>query len=96
MGKLPKMNFPRFNGENPKLWQSHCDNYFEMYAVESCVWVMRISLCTWSLWGWFFLSISDYSVRIASWTAFRAVRTAASWLFLGQQLASRTASSLAS
>jgi hypothetical protein len=39
MVKLPKMNFPRFDGENPKLWQSHYENYFEMYAVESCVWV---------------------------------------------------------
>jgi hypothetical protein len=38
--------------------------------------LMRISLYTWSLWGWFFL---------ASLIAFRAVRTAASWLFLGQQ-----------
>jgi hypothetical protein len=34
--------------------------------------LMGISLCTWSLWGWFFS---------ASWTTFRAVRTAASWLF---------------
>jgi hypothetical protein len=34
--------------------------------------MMGISLCTWSLWGWFFS---------ASWTAFRAVRTTASWLF---------------
>jgi hypothetical protein len=31
---------------------------------------MEISLCTWSLWGWFFS---------ASWTAFKAGRTAASW-----------------
>jgi hypothetical protein len=38
--------------------------------------MMGISLCTWSLWGWFFS---------ASWTAFRAARTAVSWLFLGQQ-----------
>jgi hypothetical protein len=45
------------------------------------------------------------AVRTTSWIAFRAVRTAASWLFfrtitssllLGQQLASRTTSSLAS
>jgi hypothetical protein len=31
--------------------------------------LMGISLCTWSLWGWFFS---------ASWTNFRAARTAAS------------------
>jgi hypothetical protein len=44
MGKLPKMNFPRFDGENPKLWQSHCDNYFKMYAIESCVWVRVVTM----------------------------------------------------
>jgi hypothetical protein len=47
---------------------------------------MEISLCTWSLWGWFFSAswTAFRAVRIASWTAFRAVRTAASaasWLF---------------
>jgi hypothetical protein len=30
--------------------------------------MIEISLCTWSLWGWFFS---------VSWTAFRAARTAA-------------------
>jgi hypothetical protein len=38
-GKLPKINFPMFDGENPKLRQSRCENYFEMYDVESSVWV---------------------------------------------------------
>jgi hypothetical protein len=37
MGKLPKMNFPKFESENPRLWQSHCENYFDMYAVDSSV-----------------------------------------------------------
>jgi hypothetical protein len=45
--------------------------------------VMGISLCTWSLWWWFFSAswTAFRAVRTASWTAFRAVRTAASWLF---------------
>jgi hypothetical protein len=43
--------------------------------VNSMVSMMEISLCIWSLWGWFFS---------ASWTAFRAVRTT-SWEQLGQQ-----------
>jgi hypothetical protein len=30
MGKLPKVNFPKFDGENQKLWQSHCESYFEI------------------------------------------------------------------
>jgi hypothetical protein len=46
--------------------------------------MMGISLCTWSLWGWFFFSASwtaFRAIRTTSWTAFREVRTAASWLF---------------
>jgi hypothetical protein len=34
LGKLPKMNFPKFESENPKLWQSRCETYFEMYGVD--------------------------------------------------------------
>jgi hypothetical protein len=43
-GKLPKLNFPKFDGDNPKLWKSHCENYFEMYSVESNVWVKVASM----------------------------------------------------
>jgi hypothetical protein len=39
MGKLPKINFPKFESENPKLWQSRCENYFDMYPVDPSVWV---------------------------------------------------------
>jgi hypothetical protein len=38
LGKLPKMNFPKFENENPKLWQSHCETYFDMYGVDPEVW----------------------------------------------------------
>jgi hypothetical protein len=31
----------------------------EATMVEQGQQLMRISLCTWSLWGWFFLSILD-------------------------------------
>jgi hypothetical protein len=33
-GKLPKLHFPKFEGENSKLWKSRCENYFEMYEVD--------------------------------------------------------------
>jgi hypothetical protein len=39
MGKLHKMNFPKFESDNPKLWQSRCENYLEMYTADSSVWV---------------------------------------------------------
>jgi hypothetical protein len=34
MGKLPKIKFSKFDGENPRLWKSRSENYFDMYAVE--------------------------------------------------------------
>jgi hypothetical protein len=40
LGSLPKMNFPSFDGENPKLWQSRCEAYFHMYGVELSMWVL--------------------------------------------------------
>jgi hypothetical protein len=42
LGKLPKVIFSKFEGDSPKLWQSHCENYFEMYGVDPLVWV-RVS-----------------------------------------------------
>jgi hypothetical protein len=37
--QLPKLQFPVFNREDPQLWHSRCDNYFDMYGVESALWV---------------------------------------------------------
>jgi hypothetical protein len=39
LGKLPMMNFPKFGGDNHKLWKTHCEDYFEMYDVDPLVWV---------------------------------------------------------
>jgi hypothetical protein len=66
LGKLPKMKFPTFDGENPKLWQSHCENYFEMYMVESSVWVHNATMHFQGpavLW----LQSINHRVRLPSW-----------------------------
>jgi hypothetical protein len=39
LGKLPQLNFPAFDGEFPKLWQSRCEKYFAMYGVDPMVWI---------------------------------------------------------
>lgn len=39
LGRLPKLNFPVFDGDNPKLWIRCSHDYFELYAVERPVWV---------------------------------------------------------
>jgi hypothetical protein len=33
------MDFLVFDGEDPKLWLSHCDDYFDMYFVETSQWI---------------------------------------------------------
>jgi hypothetical protein len=38
-GRLPKLNFPLFDGNQPQLWKSKCEKYFEMYETEYHMWV---------------------------------------------------------
>lgn len=33
-GMTLKMDFPKFDGENPRLWREQCELYFEIYAVS--------------------------------------------------------------
>jgi hypothetical protein len=41
---LPKLNFPVFSGEDPQLWKFCCENYFDMYVVESSMWINIMSM----------------------------------------------------
>ena len=42
--KLPKFNFPVFSGENPKLWITNCEDYFELYYVEPHMWIKAATM----------------------------------------------------
>lgn len=42
--KPPKLDFPKFFGENPRLWLGHCRTYFEMYRVPVMQWVAKATL----------------------------------------------------
>jgi hypothetical protein len=44
LGKLPKLPFPSFDGTNPRLWISRCENYFDMYDVEPTAWIRVASM----------------------------------------------------
>ncbi|KAK3121266.1 hypothetical protein QOZ80_8BG0649810 [Eleusine coracana subsp. coracana] len=44
LGHLPKMHFPKFNGDNPKLWISRYEDYFDMYSVDPAVWIRVASM----------------------------------------------------
>jgi hypothetical protein len=43
-GKLPKINFPVFTGEDPQLWRTRCVDYFDMYGVEPSLWAKVASM----------------------------------------------------
>jgi hypothetical protein len=43
-GRLPKLQFSVFNGDEPQLWHSKCENYFDMYGVEQHLWVRVASM----------------------------------------------------
>jgi hypothetical protein len=39
LGRLPKLTFPRFNGDNTCSWRTLAEDYFAMYGVESSMWI---------------------------------------------------------
>lgn len=38
-GKPPSMDFPKFDGHNPKLWQTRCQDYFNMFDTDPEMWI---------------------------------------------------------
>jgi hypothetical protein len=70
-GRLRKVNFPVFNGDDPQLWRSHCESYFEMYGVESTLWIKVASM---HLEGhaarWF--QSAEWRLLNANWSTFCA------------------------
>jgi uncharacterized protein YoxC len=43
-GHWPKLPFPKFDGENPKLWQSRCEDYFDMSGIDKSNWVRKSTM----------------------------------------------------
>jgi hypothetical protein len=36
---IPKIDFPRFDGVCPKLWQQRCEEYFHLYGTHRSMWI---------------------------------------------------------
>jgi transposase InsO family protein len=69
LGRLPKMDFPKFTGANPKLWLSRCEDHFEMYSVEPSMWV-RVARGHMAETAELWLQSVEDTVRTASWRTF--------------------------
>jgi hypothetical protein len=68
-GHWPKIPFPKFDGENPKLWQSRCETYFDMCGVGKSNWV-RISSMYFDGLGARWLQSIEHRAKIVSWEVF--------------------------
>lgn len=67
--RMPKMDVPKFDGEQPKLWQIQCEDYFEMYNTAPALWVRLASLqFTGAAARW--LSSIKSSIRKYTWAEF--------------------------
>jgi hypothetical protein len=66
---LPKINFPPFDGANPKLWLGRCLDYFEMYLVPRRCWV-KVSTMHLSGAAACWLQSVDDEVRAGGWEHF--------------------------
>jgi hypothetical protein len=36
---IPKIDFPKFDGAYPKLWQQRCEDYFSLYGTHRSMWI---------------------------------------------------------
>jgi hypothetical protein len=65
-GRLLKLNFPVFSGEDPQLWKFRCENYFEMYEVEQSMWIKVASMHLEGVATRWFQSV-ELRVRSVTW-----------------------------
>ncbi|CAO2169428.1 unnamed protein product [Urochloa humidicola] len=67
--KMPKINFPWFDGENPKLWIGRCEDYFELMDIAPHRWVKLSSMhLTEAAARW--LQSVESKVKTSSWSEF--------------------------
>lgn len=69
MGKLPKLSFPVFVGDNPKLWLSRCESYFEMYHLDPSMWIQVATMPFDDATARWFQSV-EHRLKNASWPEF--------------------------
>jgi hypothetical protein len=41
---MPKMNFPIFDGSDPKVWLDNCLSYFDLYQLHEGMWITAATL----------------------------------------------------
>lgn len=68
-GRIPKLNFPSFVGDNPRLWLSRCKDYFELCDTDQHKWFKIASMyVTGAAARW--ISSIKMQVKSCSWSEF--------------------------
>jgi hypothetical protein len=70
--KIPKVDFPKFDGDQPKLWLSDCLDYFNSYNVESSSWV-RIARLHFVATAKHWYNAAESQIQGCSWDTFSAM-----------------------
>jgi hypothetical protein len=63
---MPQLDFPKFNGTNPKLWIKQCDTYFDLYQIPVENWV-KLATVNFSGTAAFWMQTVELNVRKCSW-----------------------------
>lgn len=71
-GRWPKIDFPSFDGDNPKLWISRCEDYFDFCNIDPSMWV-RLSSMHFSEIPSRWLQSVEKKVRTCNWAEFCAL-----------------------
>ncbi|WVZ71981.1 hypothetical protein U9M48_020508 [Paspalum notatum var. saurae] len=63
---LPQLDFPKFDGSNPKIWIKRCDTYFDVYNVPEEQWV-RLATMHFTGAAAFWMQSIEINLKQCSW-----------------------------
>jgi hypothetical protein len=69
-GKLPKLPFPVFDGDNPRHWIRRVEDYFDLYGVEQLRWI-KLATMNFSPAAARWLPSVEKRLQTCSWEEFR-------------------------
>jgi hypothetical protein len=41
---MPKMIFPKFTGQNPRIWKDECEDYFTLLEIPKAMWTTAAAM----------------------------------------------------
>jgi hypothetical protein len=63
---MPQLDFPKFDGTNPKLWIKQCGTYFDLYAIPVENWV-KLATVNFAGPAAFWMQTVEINIRKCSW-----------------------------